>query len=185
MWLEIIYRVITTPRFDLKKGDLNYVLLNMLAKHTSSADCYYVSEGVKTLIMTDAILSHAFAQNAPANLRKLFYGKESRAAHLGHPTMFEHSIPTAVLRNELLLVRQRYVEKQISQNDAHNETKKILENCGEVIIVLKEENKRLAKSSMPTGWEFGRDCPFARYDAANPPVKISNLLAYRDESICR
>ena len=185
MWLEIIHRVITAPRFDLAKGDLNYVLRNMLAKFTSSTETYYVSVGVEELINRDEILSAEFAKRAPIDLGKLFYGKASRSTKLGFPTMFEHTVPVAVLRNELLKVRERYLSRQLSEDTAFDETKQVLSNCGEVVIVLKEENKRLSRATMPEGWIFGEGCSFARYEAATPPVKIGSLIAYRNESIRR
>jgi hypothetical protein len=186
MWIEIIHRVITAPRFDLKKGDLDYVLRNMLAKHTSSQDVYSISVGIENLILSDTELKTAFEPQTPINLRKFFYGKKSKAFKLGSPAIFEHSIPAAVLRGELLKVRQRYWDGELNEESTFRETTRVLSNCGEVALILQEENRRLSRSTMPQGWVFGQGEVFARYKEAVPPVLISKRFkAYRNDKICR
>lgn len=186
MWVEIIFRVLTAPRFDLKRGDLDYVLRNMLAKHTSSQDVYLVSVGVEGLVTSDNEMLEAFETRRPIDLRKFFYGGKSKASKLGAPTLFEHSIPAAVLRRELLPIRSRLQKGELTEDASYELVSQVLLNCGDVVIILKEENRRLARSTMPEGWVFGRDSPLARYDTADPPVLISERFkAYRNEKICR
>lgn len=186
MWVDVIYAVLCQGRFDLRQGDMNYVIRNMIAKFVSSSDEYFVSEGVEMLISGNQSLRSEFSKEEPVNLRKLFYGAKSVAAQLNQPTMFEHCIPAAVVRDQLVKARSAFVENQKSAEEFKLAVEAILSNAGSVVIVLKEENLRLSRSTMPSDWDYFSSDKLARYRVASPEVKISSLYkAQRDQHICR
>lgn len=186
MWIDVIHSTISEPRFDLKIGDMNYVIRNMIAKYVSSADQYLVSEGVELLIDSNESINNQLASGLQTNLRKLFYGSKSVATDHGKPTMFEHCIPAAVVRDELMKHREKFIVNKISSEEFRQATESTLLNSGAVVIVLKEENERLSRSKMPSGWDYNSGDRFARYKQANPEVRISTKYKpLRDHHICR
>lgn len=186
MWVDVIHSTISEPRFDLKIGDMNYVIRNMIAKYVSSADQYLVSEGVESLIESNELMAIQLGSGLRTDLRKLFYGSKSVATSHGKPTMFEHCIPAAVVRDELMKHRDKFIGNKISPEEFRQATESTLVNSGPVIIVLKEENERLSRSKMPTGWDYNSGDIFARYKQANPEVRISKKYKpLRDHHICR
>lgn len=189
MWSDVIHAVLSQEKFSLSLGDMNYVFRNMIAKFTSSVDRYHVSVGVENLIDSDPIFDNLKDQSSRLNLRKLFYGATSKSSGLGKPTMFEHSIPAAVVRDELIKARDRYILSGCSPDDFKAEVKFILSLSGRVVIVLKEEDKRLSRSRMPLEWNYFDENPendLARYKSAYPQVCISSkYVLQRDVHICR
>jgi radical SAM superfamily enzyme len=43
MWMDTIISVVNQPKFNIKIGDMNYVLGNMIAKYVSSSKHYRIS----------------------------------------------------------------------------------------------------------------------------------------------
>jgi len=189
MWVDVIYAVLSQRKFDLKLGDMNYVFRNMIAKFVSSSGQYLISKGVEELVDKHPVFSKIKEPNRPTNLRGLFYGGASESSKLNMPTMFEHSIPAAVIRDELLKARSKFLESGGEKISFRTDVEKILQRSGRVVIILKDENKRLSRSKMPEGWDFfgtDQDNDLARYRAAMPPVLISQkYFPNRDKQICR
>lgn len=189
MWVDVIHAVLREEKFNVHLGDMNYVFRNMIAKYASSTDQYYVSEGVEDLIDTQPVFEVARNAKGPLNLRKLFYGAKSESSKLGKPTMFEHSIPVAVVRDELLKAREKLYSSGCSEVNFRADVESILKLSGRVVIVLKEEDKRLSRSKMPSTWNYFSDDnenDLERYSLASPPVRISpKYKLYRDKHICR
>ena len=59
----------------------------------------------------------------------------------------------------------------------------VLNNSGDVAIVLRSEDKLLLKSKMPSNWEIG-DSTFARYTAAGVKI-VDNYWVKRNKIIYR
>lgn len=189
MWVDVIHAVLREEKFNLHLGDMNYVFRNMIAKYASSVDEYYVSEGVEELIDSDPVFGVARNAKGPLNLSKLFYGAKSESSKLGKSTMFEHSIPVAVVRDELIKAREKLYSSGGSSVDFRADVESILKLSGRVVIVLKEEDKRLSRSTMPSNWNYFSDDAendLVRYRLASPPVNISaKYRLYRDKHISR
>ena len=184
MWIDVITSVLFERRFDLKLGDMNYVIRNMIAKYVSSASRYSVSKGVECLIDKNPMVFGGLSTEKPNNLKALFYGKKSKSNELGKPTMFEHSIPAVVTRDQLLALRPMIYSATKPQ--FAERVGEILSRSGRVVIVLKEENARLSRKSMPSGWDFFSGTDVARYMQAQPQVLISKkYILPRDQHICR
>ena len=186
MWLDIIHALIRQPKFNLKIGDLNYVFRNMIAKFVSSAEIYHVSAGVEALIDGNPELKEKVINGEKINLKNYFYGGKSYYASQSIKTLFEHSIPAAVIRDELVLLREKIFSSDMSLQESFEKTKNVLLHSGFVVVVLKEENQRLLRKSMPDGWVFGAD-PFDRYAKATPTevVVSEKYRVKRDAHICR
>jgi hypothetical protein len=186
MWLDIIHAILLQPKFDLKLGDLNYVFRNIIAKYVSSSEVYRVSKGVEILIDRDEDLKTRILNSEKINLKAYFYGGKSSYAKIGIKTLFEHSIPAAVIRDQLLLLREKIFQQEEFRTNSLELTKTILLNSGFVVVVLQEENRCLLRKSMPIGWTYGSD-PFDRYHKASPHKVIlsEKYFVHRDHHICR
>lgn len=185
MWINIIHAVLSLKNFDLEVGDLKYVFSNMIAKYVSSKDYYYVSKGVKKLIDSNEDLSVLIYKEGPKDHGKLFYGKKSIASKLGSPTLFEHTVPMSIVRDQLLKARYRFQNAEFDEESLYKVVENIMSSSGEVVVILKEEDARLTKSKMPEEWKYGGD-PFARYRAAIPAIEIvENFLIERNYRIYR
>ena len=186
MWLDIIHAILLQPKFNLKLGDLNYVLRNIIAKYVSSSEVYRVSKGVEILIDKNEDLKNKILNFEIINLKAYFYGSKSSYAKIGIKALFEHSIPAAVIRDQLLLLREKIFQDEEFRNNSHELTKMILLNSGFVVVVLQDENRCLLRKSMPPGWIYGGD-PFDRYHKASPQKVIlsEKYFVRRDHHICR
>lgn len=67
----------------------------------------------------------------------------------------EHIVPRMVLADSI-------IERSLSTKEIHD----FLSSFCEAIIVTKEEDSRLQRSSMPDGWNFDTGCRYARYREA-------------------
>ena len=126
-------------------GDAGYLLSNMIAKYTLAASRYQLSKAALHWFQaTNVDLSKAYA-------RSKFYGK-------GSALMYEHSIPSSIIRSILL-----------NLDPEDSTVKSILERAGVVVVVLRSEDDALRRNglarTMPAGWRFG-DSPYARYEVA-------------------
>ena len=184
MWIDVISSTLFEERFDLNLGDMNYVIRNMIAKYVSSALKYNVSEGVEQLIDNNPAVFKGISSSGPNELTKWFYGGKSESSKLGKPTMFEHSIPAAVIRDRLIQARSTFLAG--TREEFKAEVTKILCRSGRVVIVLKEENARLLRYKMPRGWDYESGDDLERYLQASPPVIVSKKYHLpRDGRICR
>jgi hypothetical protein len=91
-----------------------------------------------------------------------------------------------VIRDQLLLLREKIFQDEEFRNNSHDLTKMILLNSGFVVVVLQDENRCLLRKSMPPGWIYGGD-PFDRYHKASPQKVIlsEKYFVRRDHHICR
>ena len=145
-------------------GDSGYLLSNMIAKVSSSAEKYFISTKALEKLKRDKIdLKKRYK-------RAKFYGKKS-------PYIYEHSIPASLVRKRLLS-RAPLSEKEVIN---------ILSLAGDVAMILREEDKILSSlglaRKMPPGWEWGDDT-FARYKAANIELSEDEFLLI-EGPICR
>lgn len=164
MWLDVITSVVQHPRFDVKIGDMSYVLGNMIAKFVSSAQHYRI---------TELALTHVTALGIditkPIHMKKHIYGKDK-------PTLLEHMIPTSTIKAAIL------------KSDKENASiSHILRNAGQVVVMLRTEDERLVaarlRSKMPAEWKgFGED-PLIRYKKAG--IALSETLIVHEGPICR
>ena len=164
MWIDVIISTIKQDRFNLKIGDMNYVLGNMVAKFVSSAEKYKISEGA---------LLHVKAMGLnplePIHIAKHIYGKKRN-------TLLEHMIPASFIKKALVEAR-----------DNEAEMKKILLNSGSVVIVLRSEDKMLKAAGlnkvMPSNWLGFGDDPVKRYLVAG--INIADTEIVHEGPICR
>jgi hypothetical protein len=185
MWIDVIGAVLFEKRFDLQLGDMNYVVRNMIAKYVSSASRYSVSKGVESLIDDNPTVFGGLSTENSNNLKNLFYGGKSEASKIGKPTMFEHSVPAVIVRDQLLQLRSIEIPNENKQQFTER-VRKVLLRSGRVVVVLKEENSRLSRKHMPTGWDYFSGDDLERYRHAKPPVCISSkYIVPRDKHICR
>ncbi len=145
------------------KGDSGYLLNNMIAKVTLACSEYPLSVGaLQMLNIMKVDLKKRYK-------RSRFYGKK-------HPFIYEHSIPASIVRSKLLSCYPIL----------ESEVEKIFLSAGPVVIILREEDKKLSSiklsRKMPNGWVWGDD-PLARYEAAG--IKISREKLLLEGSICR
>jgi len=164
MWLDIITSVVQHPRFDVKIGDMSYVLGNMIAKCVSSAQHYRI---------TELALTHVTALGIditkPIHIKKHIYGRDK-------PTLLEHMIPTSIIKVAILTCGKE--KASISH---------ILRNSGQVVVMLRREDDQLIaaglRSKMPAEWKgFGED-PLIRYKKAG--IALSETLILPAGPICR
>ena len=164
MWVDVIISTIQQDRFNLKIGDMNYVLGNMVAKFVSSADKYKISEGALQHIKLIGL-----NPLEPIHIKKYIYGK-NRA------TLLEHMIPASFIKKALVESRD---------NEVH--MKKILSNAGSVVIVLRKEDELLKAAGlnklMPSNWEGFGDDPTKRYLVAG--INIAEIEIIHEGPICR
>ena len=126
-------------------GDAGYLFSNMIAKYTLAASEYRLSkEALRWFDSRGIDLSVEYA-------RSRYYGK-------GSPLMYEHSVPSSVVRRVLLEIEPTEAAIQSA-----------LQSAGEVVVVMREEDDRLRTAGlatkMPTGWKYGDDS-HARYAKA-------------------
>ena len=131
-------------------GDAGYLLSNMIAKYTLASSRYRLSAEAFTWFDSRGIdLTKEYA-------RSRYYGKNSAV-------MYEHSIPSNIVRSVLL-----------SLDPSETSIQSVLHSAGEVVVVMRGEDERLAAMGlarkMPEGWEYGDD-PHARYAEAG--IKLS------------
>ena len=139
------------PEVRSLNGDAGYLFSNMIAKYTLAASAYRVSSQALSWFCDNKIdLSMVYA-------RSRFYGKSS-------PLMYEHSIPSSIIRS-LLLEAEPSAES----------VQKVLKQSGFVVVIMRTEDEALMRHGlarrMPDSWAFG-DNPFARYQVAG--IKLSN-----------
>ncbi len=135
-------------------GDAGYLLSNMIAKYTLAAARYRLSTAALHWFQGNGVdLSKTYT-------RSRFYGK-------GSPLMYEHSIPSSMIRSVLL---------NIEPEDST--VRSVLERAGVVVVVLRSEDDALRRHglarAMPAGWRFG-DNPYARYEVAEIELSGSFL----------
>ena len=134
-------------------GDAGYLLSNMIAKYTLASSRYRLSREALSWFDSRGIdLSKEYA-------RSKYYGKNSAV-------MYEHSIPSSVVRSVLL-----------AQVPSESSVKSVLGSAGEVVVVMRSEDERLGAiglaRKMPSGWQYGDD-PHARYAEAG--IELSQLF---------
>jgi hypothetical protein len=144
------------------RGDSAYLLSNMIAKFSLAATSYRVSKGAENELRKQAIdLGKTYK-------RSRFYGKSSLF-------MYEHAVPCSLVRQKLLAI-----------NPSTRSVLDVLNCAGPVVMVLREEDRRLRdlglNRSMPPGWEWGDD-PMARYKSAG--IGLSRSLLKVDGQIER
>ncbi len=135
-------------------GDAGYLLSNMIAKYTLASSSYRLSAEAFSWFNARGIdLTKEYA-------RSRYYGKNSAI-------MYEHSIPSNIVRSVLL-----------SQDPSESSIKSVLHSAGDVVVVMRGEDERLAAMGlarkMPQGWEYGDD-PHARYAEAGIQLSESFL----------
>ena len=164
MWMDIIISVVNQPKFNIKIGDMNYVLGNMIAKYVSSSKYYKISNEALSYIK-----SISLDETKPLHIKKNIYGKNKN-------TVLEHIIPSSIIKNAILN----------SKDDAAT-IQHVLQNSGHVIIVTREEDKRLTQGKlsrkMPDSWCGFGDDPEKRYDAVG--IQVSSVLIEHEGPICR
>jgi len=136
-------------------GDAGYLLSNMIAKYTLASSRYRLSSVALSWFDSRQIdLSKEYA-------RSKYYGKNSAV-------MYEHSIPSSVVRSVLL-----------AQDPSESSVKSVFDSAGEVVVVMRSEDERLRAiglaRKMPDGWQYGED-PHARYAEAGIELSQSFLL---------
>jgi hypothetical protein len=136
-------------------GDAGYLLSNMIAKYTLASSRYRLSSEALSWFGSRGIdLTKEYS-------RSRYYGKNSAV-------MYEHSIPSSVVRSVLL-----------AQESSESSIKSVLQSAGEVVVVMRTEDERLGAiglaRKMPDGWEYGDD-PHARYAEAGIQLSQSFLL---------
>jgi hypothetical protein len=137
MWLDVITAVMQQSTFDTSIGNMGYVFKNMIAKYVSSANFYRVSVGAyETVIAPNTELKSKIDLGEPLDMKKYFYGKDK-------PTLLEHMVPTSVIAKILIGLGKSPDRAQIA---------KVLQNSGEVAIILRTEDALLPKSKMPNNW---------------------------------
>ena len=139
------------------EGDTRYLLSNMIAKISLSDSEYYISEKA---------LSEMNYNENEVYTRSSLYKK----------FVFEHNIPCSVVRSELM---------RVQDEEDNPEWDIILDSCGSVVIITKEEDNILNKShksNMGEGWKWGDD-EFRRYELCG--IKISDVKVKVKGSICR
>lgn len=168
MWIDILDCILSQKSFNLAKGDLDYVFRNMIAKMISSADFYWVTDGVERLIEEKGL-----SKTEPIPTKKYFYGKRS-----GNKTVFEHVVPVSFIRD--------YLKDNRQDGKNRENITECIRKSGGVTIMLREEDRRLSDQKlsrkMPRDWHIGDD-PFKRYDAAG--IKRPTLRIRRIGPICR
>ena len=145
------------------KGDSGYLLNNMIAKVILASSEYPLSIGALQMFnMMKVDLKKRYK-------RGKFYGKKQ-------PFVYEHSIPASIVRSKLLNCNPL----------SESEVEKIFLSAGSVVVILREEDKKLSSiklaRKMPKGWVWGDD-PLARYEAAG--IKVSREKLLLEGSICR
>ena len=145
------------------KGDSGYLFNNMIAKVTLACNEYSLSIGALQMFnMMKVDLKKRYK-------RSKFYGKKQ-------PFVYEHSIPASIVRSKLLNCNPL----------SESEVEKIFLSAGSVVVILREEDKKLSSiklaRKMPKGWVWGDD-PLARYEAAG--IKVSREKLLLEGSICR
>ncbi len=134
-------------------GDAGYLLSNMIAKFTLGSSSYRLSANTFTWFDSRGIdLTKEYA-------RSRYYGKNSAV-------MYEHSIPSNIVRSVLL-----------SLDPSEASIQSVLHSAGEVVVVMRDEDERLAAMGLarkPEGWEYGDD-PHARYAEAGIQLSESFL----------
>ncbi len=145
------------------KGDSGYLLNNMIAKVTLANSEYHLS--IRALRMFNLMKVDLKKRYK----RSKFYGKKQ-------PFVYEHSIPASIVRSKLLKCNPL----------VESEVEKIFLSAGSVVILLREEDKKLRSiklsRKMPNGWVWGDD-PLARYEEAG--IKVSKEKLLLEGSICR
>ena len=136
------------------KGDAGYLLNNMIAKYTLSADHYAISEAALQNLIEEGVDLNK------THKRRRFYGK-------GKTYLYEHSIPAKIIRTELL------------KSDRSEATiKKILKRAGQVALILRTENNMLTdaklRSCMPPEWTLDGDTE-ARYKVVGITISKQSL----------
>ncbi len=143
-------------------GDAKYLLSNMIAKFSLSSSTYRLSKGAELRLRSNGV------DLAKIHKRTHFYGK-------GSPFIYEHAVPCALVRQQLLSVRPTL-----------KAVKNVLVSAGPVIMVLRTEDTVLRNHglmrSMPEGWSWG-DNSLARYRATG--IRISRTLLKVDGQIER
>ena len=164
MWMDTIISVVSQPKFNIKIGDMNYVLGNMIAKYVSSSKHYRISNEALSYIK-----SISLDETKPLHIKKHIYGKDKN-------TILEHIIPSSIIKNAIVNSRNDPVTIQ-----------QILLHSGYVIIVTREEDKRLTEGKlsrkMPDSWSGFGDVPEKRYDAVG--IQISSVFIEHEGPICR
>lgn len=144
---------LSIPEVVNLKGDAGYLLNNMIAKYTLSAEHYAMSEAALRKLKKEGI------NIEDTHIRRKFYGKKS-------PYIYEHSVPAKIIRTELL-----------KSNRTETTVAKILKQSGKVALLLRTENRKLKdaklRSVMPISWKIGGD-PEARYKEVG--IRISKAI---------
>lgn len=153
---------LSIPEVINLKGDAGYLLNNMIAKYTLSADYYLISEAALRQLQREGV------DIEKIHKRSEFYGKNSLY-------IYEHSIPSSIIRAELL-----------KSDRAPASVENILQQTGHVAVLLRTENANLSHAKlqrrMPSGWKIGGD-PFARYKEVG--IGISKAVLKVDGPIMR
>lgn len=117
------------------RGDMNYIVSNMVAKVALAADEYFI---------TKSALDHVKSMGVDITktiTRSRLYGKKKGL-------VYEHSLPCSIVRQRL------YENPQLAPD--------ILQDTGVVVIVTREEDNLLNSQYKNT---TPGDSVFARYDA--------------------
>ncbi len=159
LWITV---GLSIPEVANLKGDAGYLLNNMIAKYTLAADYYAISEAALRQLKEEGV------DIEKTHKRRRFYGKSS-------PYMYEHSIPSTIIRTELL-----------NSDRTQATVKNLLKHSGKVALILRTENTKLGDAKlqrkMPIGWKIGGD-PDARYKAVG--IRISKTVLKVEGALMR
>lgn len=164
MWIDTITAVVNQPRFDLKIGDMAYVLGNMIAKMISSAKYYRISDEARNYAeKLDIDLWK------PVNVCRDLYGRKKE-------TLIEHTVPVSVIRSFILQSDRSHASVEFACCES-----------GPPAIITRAENQKLTEvrlsRKMPPGWEGIGDNPLKRYESAS--LTLSDIQVERTGRVCR
>jgi len=150
--LEIIYQISNVEGvFDFGNDTLRG-LQNYIGRHSLANDQYYVSE--------DAFASFGeFGLTVPL--------RRSKLKDLKRYFTYEHPVPKNVVAN--------YIK---NSNRTLPEIKKILEFADYVILVTKDEDKKLNqlhRHKMPSDWIYFEGSKLARYESVGIKIRTEKI----------
>ena len=170
-WKKIIISILKIKNYQNNLDGHSWNFNNKVKRYVSCNPYYHISKEVeKKIVNTNNYLKNLIEKKQPVDMKKFFYGKDKE-------TTIDHMIPTAVIVDELL--------KLIGKNNIEKKANKILNNCGNVSIILRKENKHLNSfgltRKMPDDWNFNKSY-IERYKVVG--IKLSKAFVYRTKEIC-
>jgi hypothetical protein len=170
-WKKIIISILKIKNYQNNLDGHSWNFNNKVKRYVSCNSYYHISKEVeKKIVNKNKELQHLVKYGHPVDMKTFFYGKDKE-------TTIDHMIPTAVIVNELLkLVGKKNIEKKANE---------ILDRCGTVSIILREENEHLnlwgLTKKMPNNWNFNKSY-LDRYKAVG--IKLSKSFVFRTKGIC-